>query len=197
MSLVLASRPFDATSCDRWSRTPKSSPRCGPPEATVDQYEMSARIGPSDTPSDVFARIRDRLLAYDVFPPEIVHATIYPEGRIAAGATIVQRIVFGPLALEAAVRVIDVWDRVTGSSAGEPGSVRIAGFRYVTLRGHPECGVASFEVRAGPTGEVTVLLEARSRPGSWRTRLAHPIARRIQRALTEAALRRLANDSRL
>jgi uncharacterized protein (UPF0548 family) len=195
MHLVLTSRPPDAASCARWGRAPKTSPCVGPADAIVDHYEAPARIGPSDTPCGVFTRLRDRLLAYDVFPPSIVQATICPEGRITAGATIVQRILLGPLALEAAVRVIDVWDRVAGESAGAPGSVRAAGFRYVTLRGHPECGVASFEVRAQASGEVTVLLDARSRAGTWLTRLGRPFARRFQRAMTQAALRRLADAS--
>ena len=194
MSLVLASRPLNEASCVRWSDAPKSSPRCGPSGATVDHYEAAARIGPSETPDAVFARVRDRLMVYDVFPPDVVRAAICPAGRISAGATIVQRIGVGPLALEAAVRVIDVWDRVVGDPNGEPGAVRKAGFRYVTLRGHPECGIASFEVRAGPTGEVTILLDARSRPGSWLTRLGRPFARRFQQTMTRAALRRLADN---
>jgi hypothetical protein len=142
----------------------------------------------------VFARVRDRLLAYDIFPPRIFRSTICPAGSVTAGATIIQRIVLGPLALEAAVQVIDVWDDVMAGSAGEAGAEsRSAGFRYVTLQGHPECGVASFEVRISATGEVTILLDARSRAGSWLTRLGRPFARRFQRGLTQAALLRLAD----
>lgn len=195
MSLVLASRPLDAASCEPWTRVPRSSPLCGPPDATIDHYEASAKIARGDTPAAVFARLRDRLLAYDVFPPGIVRAAICPEGRVAAGATIVQRIGFGPLALEAAVRVIDVWDRVAGDAEGAPGAVRMVGFRYVTLQGHPECGVASFEARVGSTGNVTIVLGARSRLGTWLTRLGRPFARQFQRAVTRAALRRLADLS--
>ena len=83
---------------------------------------------------------------------------------------------------------------VDRDSNGHPGAVRKAGFRYVTLQGHPECGIASFEVRSGPKGEVTILLDARSRPGSWLTRLGRPFARRFQQTMTRAALRRLADD---
>jgi len=92
--------------------------------------------------------------------------------------------------------VIAVWDRVAGDAEGEPGAVRMVGFRYVTLQGHPECGVASFEARVGSTGDVTIVLGARSRPGTWLTRLGRPFARRIQRAVTRAALRRLVDVSR-
>ena len=192
MRLVLTSRPPNADSCIHWSRAPRTSPPCGPPDAIVDQYEARARIGPGDTPATVYTSIRDRLLRYDVFPPGVVQATIWPEGQITAGATIVQRIVLGPLSVEAAVRVIDVWDRVALDTAMPPCGIRAAGFRYVTLEGHPECGVASFEVRADSPGEVTVRLEARSRPGSWLTRLGRPFARQLQRSLTQAALVRLA-----
>jgi uncharacterized protein (UPF0548 family) len=191
MNLVLASRQPDPASCERWDRAPRSSPRCGPPDAVIDHYEAPAQARQGETAVDLFARVRARLLAYDIFPPGVVRATICPSGRISAGATIVQHIMLGPLALEAAVRVIDVWDRVCSDAADEPGGVRAAGFRYVTLQGHPECGIASFEVRAGPDGEVTVLLDARSRPGTWLTRLGRPFARRFQQAVTRAALRRL------
>jgi uncharacterized protein (UPF0548 family) len=151
----------------------------------VDRYEARVPVATGDSPSAVFARVRDRLLAYDIFPPRIVQAAICPAGPIALGATIVQRIVLGPLALETAVRVIEVWDRAAEGGASQ------AGFRYVTLQGHPECGVASFEVQASAAGEVTVILGARSWPGSWLTRLGYPFARRFQRRLTEAGLRRL------
>jgi len=185
MRLVFASRPPDATACARWSGAPTTSSSDGPSGATVDHYEAPVQLGPGETPFAAFVRVRDRLLAYDVFPPVVVRATICPDGRITVGATIVQHVAVGPLALEAAVRVIEVWDR-----AGPDGG-SAAGFRYVTLRGHPECGVASFEVRATPAGEVRVLLGARSRPGTWQTRLGRPFARLLQRTLTRAALRRL------
>jgi uncharacterized protein (UPF0548 family) len=163
----------------------------GPPGALVDRYEAPARIGPSDTPSAVFARLRDRVLTYDIFPPHVVQATIWPAGPVTPGATIVQRILCGPLALEAAVRVIEVWDQPLPSGSDTTDRHGTAGFRYVTLQGHPECGVASFEVRTDAAGEVLVILGARSRPGIWATRLGRPFARRFQQAMTRAALRRL------
>ncbi len=100
------------------------------------------------------------------------------------GSVIVQRVGFGPVALESAVRVVDVWQRQTDGG-------QEAGFRYVTLAGHPERGAASFEVRMGRDETIQLILEARSTPGSVTTRLARPVARAIQLALTRAALRRL------
>lgn len=138
-----------------------------------------------ETPTAAFERVRGRLLAYDIFPPALVRYVICPEPPIRTGATIVQRVQLGILALEAAVRVVDAWDRVEGE-------MREAGFSYVTLQGHPECGIASFRVRLGGDGTVTVSIDARSQPGLLLTRLGRPIARAFQRAMTKAALRRLA-----
>lgn len=135
--------------------------------------------------ADVYARVRDRLLAYDVFPPTLVRYAICPAGPIRVGATIVQQILLGPLALEMAVRVVDAWDR-------SEGAIHEAGFSYVTLEGHPERGIATFRVRLDEAGGVTILIDARSRPGLLLTRIIRPIARALQRTLTQAALHRLA-----
>src|SRR5206468_3429359 len=135
---------------------------CGPPNPTVDTYEARVTAGPDESPLTVYNRLRERLLAYDIFPPSIVHATIYPSGRITACSTIVQRVVVGPVALEAAVRVIEVWDHPPTRGDDGPCGGGSVGFSYVTLEGHPERGVASFEVRLKATGEVMVVMEARS-----------------------------------
>ncbi|MGI8847838.1 MAG: DUF1990 family protein [Candidatus Dormibacteria bacterium] len=89
------------------------------------------------------------------------------------------------ISVESATRVIDVWD-VTESPDGS----RRAGFAYVTLPGHPERGVATFEVRR-EGNEVFVLLTARSVPGTWLTRALRPVVRVVQRAITRRALGRL------
>ena len=187
MHLVLADRPPGSGSCARWGRAPVTSPPSGPPKPTIDRYAAPVRIRPGESPSAAFARVRDRLLAYDIFPPAHIRYAICPAGPIRAKATIIQRIQLGPLALETAVRVIEAWDRLEGG-------VRDAGFSYVTLQGHPERGVASFRVQLAEAGAVTVLIDARSRPGLLLTRLGRPIARALQRGLTRAALRRLAES---
>jgi uncharacterized protein (UPF0548 family) len=96
------------------------------------------------------------------------------------GTLIVQRFGLGPVRLEFAVRVVEMWDRDTD-----------AGFTYVTLEGHPERGTESFRVRLGPEGQLAVTIEAWSGPGHWFVSLVRPIARVIQRAMTRRALRRL------
>ncbi len=191
MNLTLTHHPLDMALCERWSRAARTSSHSGPPNPTVDAYEAQVTIGPEECPLTVYNSLRERLLTYDIFPPNIVHATIYPAGRVAACSTIVQRVVVGPVALEAAVRVIEVWDHPpTRDDDGLRGGGSV-GFCYVTLEGHPERGVASFEVRLKATGEVTVVMEARSCAGNWITRVGRPFARVFQRALTQAALRRL------
>jgi uncharacterized protein (UPF0548 family) len=174
----LAWRLPSSSSCERWSSRPVSGD--APLEAAVDdRYERAVRFR---DPEDALARylgVRDRLLSFDVYPRRWFRFVVCPSGPLEPGKTMVQRI--GPrfLALEAGVRVTDVWDR--------EGSERSAGFRYVTLHGHPERGVETFEVRMHGR-EVGVVLEARSTAGTWLTMAARPLARWIQRRLTEAAI---------
>lgn len=185
MDVVRTRRPPDSASCARWGRAAETSPPSGPPDPTIDHDAAPVRVRPGEGAADAFVRVRDRLLAYDVFPPALVRSAICPAGPLRAGATIVQQILLGPLALEMAVRVVDDWDRSEGGA-------REAGFSYVTLQGHPERGVATFRVRLDEAGAVTVAIDARSRPGLRLTRLGRPIARALQRGLTRSALRRLA-----
>ena len=184
MDLVLAARPLGEMACARWARMRPSAPPSGPRRATIDAYVEQARARPGETPQAVFDRVRSRILGYDIFPPRLVRFVICPGGPAQVGAVIVQRLRLGPLACEMAVRVIDVWDtRADG--------VAEAGFQYVTLRGHPECGIASFGARLEPSGTVTVRIDVRSRPGLLLTQMGRPVARRAQQRLTRAALARL------
>ena len=141
----------------------------------------SGRAGPAE-----FERLRRQLLEYDIFPPAFLLHGRCPAGPIEAGTTIVQRVqADGLIALEMAVRVTRAWDT-------ENAQVREAGFTYVTLQGHAERGVESFRVQLDHgSGSITLLIDARSRPGLWLTRLGFPVARLIQRTLTRAAVHRL------
>src|SRR4051812_5562743 len=70
-----------------------------------------------------FARAVEALLSYRIFAPHRMYAHVCSsDRRVAVGATIVQRVVFGPVAIETAVRVIEV-DR----------SQDRASFAYATL----------------------------------------------------------------
>jgi uncharacterized protein (UPF0548 family) len=103
------------------------------------------------------------------------------DGVVVVDTTIVQRVVFGPAAIETAVRVIELeWtpDRVS--------------FAYATLQGHPERGVASFAViRADSQHRFEV--QAWSRPGNLVTMLTRPVSRTLQRRMTREAVRSFCN----
>jgi uncharacterized protein (UPF0548 family) len=165
-----------------WSRLPASSGLGGPSRAITDRYTVTVRPRPGESPHLTFARLRERLMVYDIYPRVALLFAIDPCGPVVSGATIVQRVQFGFGAIEAGVRVLRVWD-----SPGE------AGFTYVTLRGHPERGVESFGLQLQPDGRVRLRIEARSRPGHPLTAIGLPVARAVQLALTQAAVRRLAS----
>jgi uncharacterized protein (UPF0548 family) len=153
----------------------------------VDHYEAPVPAPAGESPAAVFERVRGRLFGYDIFPPRLIPHAVCPDGCIDVGSTIVQRVMLGPFGLEAAVRVVDAWNR-------QEGAAHEAGFSYVTLEGHPECGVATFRVRLDRSGRVTVLVDARSVPGTRLTRLGRPLARGFQKGITIAGLRRLAGS---
>ncbi len=123
-------------------------------------------------------RAIEALLAYRIFPLQRMYAHVCTaDRRVAVGATIVQRVVLGPVALETAVRVIECERTIDN-----------AYFAYATLQGHPECGVASFAVtRTGATKKFEA--QAWSRSGTWLATLGRPVSRALQRALTREAVR--------
>jgi uncharacterized protein (UPF0548 family) len=124
-----------------------------------------------------FERAIDALLEYRIFPPHRMVAHVCTlDGRVALGATIVQRLVLGPVAIETAVRVIEIQRDLNG-----------ARYAYATLHGHPERGIASFAVlRTG--GRIMFEAQAWSRAGSWLTVAARPVSRALQRAFTREAV---------
>lgn len=144
------------------------------------------RVAEGETALTAFERVRRRLLDYDIFPPALVGKLVTPDGPIVRGSTIVQRLGLGAIFVEAATRVVEVWDTVEPSDGS-----RSAGFAYVTLQGHPERGVATFEVRQEGDA-VFVVLTARSVPGTFLTRMASPLMRVVQRGITRRAIKRLA-----
>lgn len=93
-----------------------------------------------------------------------------------APATVGLRTVLGLGPLRAPVEVVGVLD--------EPDR---GGFAYGTLPGHPECGEELFSVERRPDG-TWIVIRAFSRPGRWFTRLAGPVGRLTQRAITRRYL---------
>lgn len=62
----------------------------------------------------------------------------------------------------------------------EDGPVRRVGYAYGTLPGHVERGEERFSVELLDDGSVWYDILAFSRPRYWMTRLAYPLARRLQ-----------------
>lgn len=169
---------------ERYLRRPTTSGREGPGDGVLDTYCELVPLRQGEVASAAFERVYQRLCRYDIFPPTLVGSRIFPDGGITDGCTIVQRLGVGWMFLESATRVVDIWDMVDGYGS------RRAGFAYVTVQGHPERGVATFEVHK--VGDVvSVVLTAHSTPGTALTRLARPVTRMVQRAVTRRAVWRL------
>jgi uncharacterized protein (UPF0548 family) len=125
-----------------------------------------------------FDQAVEALLRYRIFSPQRMRAHVSTaDGMVAPDAIIVQRVLLGPLALEMAVRVLDV-SRDNG---------RGAAFTYATVRGHVERGLATFSVRA-EGGGLVFTIETWSSAGTALAKLAGPFARHAQRASTREAL---------
>lgn len=184
MRIVLnhAPAPVDGR---RYLHRRATSDREGPARARVDTYRRRVELQPGELPPAAFERVRRRLFDYEIFPPRLVGHAVIPAGGITEGCTVVQRIGVGGIFLESATRVVDVWKTTEAEGA------QSAGFAYVTLEGHPERGVATFEVRQ-ERDDVLVVLTARSVPGTMLTKLASPVTRLVQRAITERAVSGLA-----
>ncbi|HEU5269837.1 MAG TPA: DUF1990 domain-containing protein [Jatrophihabitans sp.] len=62
------------------------------------------------------------------------------------------------------------------------------GFSYLTLPGHPECGMERFLVELSPDGAVQASVAAISRPANLLVTLAGPLARTAQRRAADRYL---------
>ena len=98
--------------------------------------------------------------------------------RAAVGDTVRSGTRIGPLRFTAPCEVVAVVD--------EPDA---KGFAYGSLRGHPEVGEESFVVSRDEQGRVWLEVAAFSRPGRWFSRLGGPVARLVQRRITDGYLR--------
>jgi uncharacterized protein (UPF0548 family) len=159
--------PFN---CGEWSQLATNSSR----EEVAQGFVHDVYEAPFEGD---FARAVDALLAYRIFALARMRAHICtPDRLVAIGATIIQRLMLGPVAIETAVRVIEV-----------DHSPNRVSFAYATLRGHPEHGVASFAVtRADKGGRFEA--QAWSRAGHWLTILGRPASRSLQRMITREAV---------
>lgn len=182
MRLTTATRlRQSAAACDGWTAAPATASLEALENGKADRYAMTLHGPGYEEPAETFARAADLLLRYRLFPPHRMLARVCTaDGRVTAGATIVQRVFLGPLAFESAVRVEEVFDDPTFAG-------RRVGFSYVTLAGHPERGAESFALLLHETGLIELTATAVSRPGGLLVRLAHPLARWLQAQSTREA----------
>ena len=156
--------------CDEWSKLKTSASR----EDVTDGFVHDVYDAPFEGD---FGQAVDALLAYRIFAPSRMHAHVCtPDHVVAVGATIIQRVTFGPISIETAVRVIEV-ERTPER----------ASFAYATLDGHPERGVASFAVTRASRGGAFEA-QAWSKAGHWLTAVGRPISRSLQRMITREAV---------
>jgi uncharacterized protein (UPF0548 family) len=97
--------------------------------------------------------------------------------RAAAGSTVVLGLGLAGVALVIPCRVNAVYD--------EPNRL---GFEYLTLPGHPECGMEQFLVELSPDGSVHASVTALSRPGTLLVALGGPVSRLAQRRMADRYL---------
>jgi uncharacterized protein (UPF0548 family) len=100
--------------------------------------------------------------------------SIAPAGAtIEPGVTVVASRALGPVILAIPCRIVYCTDERDQF-----------GFAYGTLPGHPERGEEAFHVLRGPDESITAQIVAFSDPDDWPTRIAAPVARRVQSAAT-------------
>jgi uncharacterized protein (UPF0548 family) len=144
-----------------------------------DRYSVALTNGDGADVPGLLERASEALWLYDIYPPRRMRSLVCsPDHRVSEGALIIQRIIFGPTAVEAAVRVVELF--------GPEGPV--IGFSYVTLQGHAESGVATFFVARDDAGSLTFNIESWSRASGGVSTLMAPLSRRLQMAFTQEAL---------
>jgi uncharacterized protein (UPF0548 family) len=160
--------PFD---CEGWSTLAPNATR---EEVSAGGFQHDIYDAPF---KGDFERAVESLLEYRIFPSHRMVAHVCTlDRRVALGATHVQRVVLGPVAIETAVRVIEMQRDLNG-----------ARYAYATLQGHFERGIASFALlRTG--GRMMFEAQAWSRAGSWLTVAGRPLSRALQRAFTREAV---------
>jgi uncharacterized protein (UPF0548 family) len=170
------SQPSTAGLEDRRGKHDQYSIRINPDSADPDNADPEkAAASP-----DLFELAAASLLRYEVYPPRQMRALVCsPDKKAHIGTLILQRIIFGPFAIEAAVRVVEMI---------EPGDAGlVAGFSYVTLRGHAEKGLATFSV-SRRNGEVVFRIESWSVPAKGLAKLLAPFSRMLQKKISLQAL---------
>lgn len=171
--------PMDARRAQWETTSPSAHP--GDRQGRHDRYSI-VLPGGDGADSPVFIRATEVLRRYDIYSPRRMRSLVCSDdGRVRTGALIIQRIIFGPMAVEAAVRVVELF--------GPRQRDRAFGFTCVTLVGHAEKGVASFFVARDAAGVVSFHIDSWSMPSGGTADLIAPLARPLQKALSREALR--------
>ena len=141
------------------------------PGHRTDRYQVELGHGAA-----VFERARDGLRAWAAHRGAGVR--VEPPGApLAEGTTVVLVTPLGPVSVVAACRVVAVVDERERF-----------GFAYGTLPLHPASGEEAFVVERGPDGAVRFRVVAVSRPASPLARVGAPVARLVQRRVTNGYL---------
>jgi uncharacterized protein (UPF0548 family) len=173
-----ATAAFDES---RWKAKPLNLDITEGRTGTHDVYSVQVPLVVGEARTATLERAADTLLRYRIFPPRRMLAHVCsPDGRVAVGTTVIQRVLLGPLALEMGVRVVEVLDESKGS--------RRVGFTYATLQGHSERGLATFSIHSQTGGCFVFKIETWSSPGNLLAALGRPFARRVQQKFTREAL---------
>lgn len=172
-----------------WLQRPPSpgvleGPRAGDAR---DEYRAEVAREPPGPPvaGGPFSRVAEAICGYRIFEPRRIRGVLARRPVEVGDVVGIEFRVAGPLRLFFAAQVTERFDEVVGGT-------HRAGFRYRTLRGHPELGEETFAVEKSlADGRVAVSLASWSRPGTLLARLGAPIVRRLQIAASHGALRHL------
>jgi uncharacterized protein (UPF0548 family) len=129
--------------------------------------------------ADRFAKAAQTVMGWDMH--RRAGLSVWPSSEsVVEDAVAVLRLGWGPLVVNAPVRVVYIVD--------EP---RRTGFAYGTLPGHPESGEEAFVVELQKDDEVRFTISAFSRPSTLLARAGGPISRGIQSWVSRRYLRAL------
>jgi len=149
-----------------------------PPGFVVDNYRVCLGCG-----AEVFNRARQAICDWKVLSLGWVEPC-WPEQPLQKGVLVgTMARVFGLWAVNLC-RIVYV--------VKEEGPVCRFGFAYGTLPGNAECGEERFLVEwRQADNSVWYEIRAVSKPGGWLTRVAYPLARRLQRRFGRDSMRAL------
>ncbi|MFL6161436.1 MAG: DUF1990 family protein [Jatrophihabitantaceae bacterium] len=144
------------------------------PQPGFAALSRSMRLRPGEVS---FRRAGEIILSWDMH--RRAGLRVYPETpRANGGSTVVLGLGIAGAALVIPCRVREAFDEPT----------RI-GFNYLTLPGHPECGIEQFQVELAEDDTVRATVTSVSRPGTMLVKLGAPVNRLTQRYLVDRYLK--------